>query len=90
MVPTEKGDKAMKYIYIASLYRFGYELTVAEKSEGAARAAIVEEYANTFRDINGIDPDAEESDRGHGTTWLDDAKEDIEIYRMTIGKVDWR
>jgi len=51
----------MKYIYIASLYRFGYELTVAETSEQKAKAAVI-----------------------------DDAKEDIEIYRMTIGKVDWR
>jgi len=80
----------MKYIYIASLYRFGYELTVAETSEQKAKAAVIEEYIKAFQDINGFHPDDEESDRGHGTTWLDEAKEDIEIYRMAVGKVDWR
>ena len=89
---VQEGDIAMKYIYIASLYRFGYELTVAETSEQKAKAAVIEEYIKAFKDINGVDPDDEESGRGYadGTTWLDDAKEDIEIYRMTIGKVDWR
>lgn len=79
----------MKYIYIASLYRFGYELTVAETSEQKAKAAVIEEYIKAFKDINEADPD-DEIRYADGTTWLDDAKESIEIYRMTIGKVDWR
>lgn len=92
MIPTEKGDKAMKYIYIASLYRFGYELTVAETSEQKAKAAVMAKYAEVFENINGFRPDEEESDRGYadGSTWLEDAESDVCISKMAIGEVWYR
>lgn len=81
----------MKNIYIAELDRFGYTLTVAETTEKKARDAIISAYIKAFEDINGFHPADEESDRSYdGNTWLEDAEEDIVIFKMGIGEVWYR
>lgn len=82
-----------KYMYMATLDRFGYDLTVIETTKEKARAALIEEYIRAFKQRNGIHPAEEESDRW-GTedhmTWLEVAEEDIITERFTIGEVEWR
>lgn len=70
----------MKKIYIGTLYRFGYDLTVAAETEKAARSALVKEYNKTYRRINGHDPSKEE---------IRNRNEDIEIQEFIIGQVEW-
>lgn len=81
-----------KYMYIGTLYRFGYDLTVVETTEEKAINAIKESYIKAFINQNGVHPDDEESERyfADGRTWLEDAVADIEITKMTIGEVEWR
>lgn len=80
-----------KYMYIGTLYRFGYDLTVVETTEEKAINAIKESYIKAFINQNGVHPDDEESGRyfADGRTWLEDAIADIEITKMTIGEVEW-
>lgn len=78
-------------LYTATLYRFGYDLTVIEKTEEKAKRAIIEAYIKAFIKMNGVHPNDEESGRyfADGRTWLEDAIADIEITKMTIGEVEW-
>lgn len=82
---------ARKYVYMGTLYRFGYDLTVVETTEEKAINAIKESYIKAFIDINGFHPDDEESDRwcADGKTWLEEAVSDIEITKMALGEVEW-
>ena len=88
---TKKLNKE-SVVYIATLYRFGYDLTVAETTEEKAIAALREEYIRAYKDINGVHPQDEESDRAYscGRSALEVAMDDVEIREMTIGKVEWR
>lgn len=84
---------ASQKIYVASLYRFGYELTVAAKKKKDAVDALMMEYEKTFAAMNpGTDCRTEESDRPYddGKTFYDSAMESIEISTMTLGVVEWR
>lgn len=79
----------MKYIYIGTLERFGYELTVASKSYKAAEEALIEKYIEAYMNTNnGEHPD--DDTNGWGQTYLESAKEDIVVIRYEIGKVEWR
>lgn len=78
-------------LYTATLYRFGYDLTVIEKTEEKAKRAIIEAYIKAFIKMNGVHPNDEESERSwDGKTWLEDAIEDIEVTTLELGKVEWR
>lgn len=81
---------ARKYVYMATLDRFGYDLIVIDTTEEKAIEAIKAEYIRAFMDMNGIHPDDEECDWGSdGRTWLEMAMEDISVEKMTLGKVEW-
>ena len=79
-----------KCIYIASLYRFGYDLTVAAESERDAVNALMSDYDEAFERYNGCEPSEIAYDRGETEkTYHDLAKEEIEIRSYEIGKVEW-
>ena len=70
-------------VVLASLYRFGYELTVAARSQKQAHDALMEEYDRAYVDINGED-DEEFADLRA------EAERCIEYSTLQIGKVEWR
>lgn len=74
--------------YVASLYRFGYDLTVIETTEAKAIAAIMKEYKRAYKDINGTDPTKDRYDEFY--TYYGYAKECIEVEDLELGKVEWR
>lgn len=78
----------MKKIYIANLYRFGYDLEVAAETEDEARENLLAEYIRAYKDINGSDPS--EDITIYGNSYLENAGEDIEIREHELGKVEWR
>ena len=80
---------ATKKVYLASLYRFGYNLEVVEETEAKAQNAMIAEYVKAYKARNnGADPSDDE--RYDGETYLSLAIEDIAIYEMEFGKVEWR
>lgn len=79
----------MKKIYIGSLYRFGYDIQVAAKTEKEVKELLMAEYLKTYLEWNdGEDPREEESEWGN--TYYENAEECIEIVEMELGKVEWR
>lgn len=85
----EKNDT----IYIGILYRFGYELTAAGRSEGDVKKTIMREYVRAYENYNGDDPRKELYDEfgyDEKTTMYDMALEEIEITELEVGKVEWR
>ena len=82
----------MKKAYIGSLYRFGYELTTIGTTKKAVVDAIMAEYEEAFRNMNGTDSKEEIYDGAFSdgeTSFYDEAKGDLEIRDMTVGKVEW-
>lgn len=81
----------MKKVYLASLYRFGYDLTTVETSEEKAVNAIMTEYVRAYKDINGTDPTEDISNDyyDNSETYYEVAKQEIDITEMVIGKVEW-
>ena len=70
-----------KTVVIATLYRFGYDLTVAEETKEKAEKAMMKEYRETFIKWNdGLKPTKEEKDN---------AREDIRFDELTYGEVEW-
>lgn len=66
-------------IYLAQLYRFGYELTAIGKSKASASSAVMKAYRKAYREIN-------------GSLCMDDARrasEEIEITELQFGHVEW-
>lgn len=77
-------------IYIATLYRFGYDLTVAAHSEADAINALMSDYDEAFERYNGCEPSEIAYDRGEEEkSYHDLAMEEIEIRSYEIGKVEW-
>lgn len=70
----------MKKVYVGTLYRFGYDLTVVADSEKAVRSALVKEYNRAFKLRNGCKPNSEE---------IRNRNEDIEIREFVFGQVEW-
>lgn len=86
---TKRIGDIMKKVYMATLYRFGYELTVAAETEEKARQSLIDEYIKTYKDWNdGEDPADDTTD--YGNTFLENAIEDIEVTEYAMGKVEWR
>ena len=77
-----------KYIYTATLYRFGYDLTVVGYSEEECTNALMTEYERVYRNRNG-GADPREDMRYSDASYYDNAKEDIIIHKMELGKVEW-
>ena len=77
-------------MYLATLERFGYELTVIESTEKKAVSAIMKAYTKAYKDEwGGCDPKEE-------YTWdsnISDyrlAESEISIEELQLGKVVWR
>ena len=67
-------------VIVATLYRFGYDLTVAETTIERAEKAMMKEYRETYIKWNdGLKPSKEEKDR---------AKEEIRYDELTYGVVE--
>jgi len=68
-------------VVLATLYRFGYDLTVVSATEAGAKKAMKAEYVKTYKSWNdGDDPTQEE---------LRSAMDDIGYTEMTLNKVEW-
>lgn len=67
-------------VYLCTLERFGYVLTLVEKSEQKARETMIRAYNTIYKQNNGCRPSAEE---------LEWAINDIGITAMECGKVEW-
>lgn len=88
---AEKPEE--KKLYIGSLYRFGYDMTViCEKKKDCIRL-LMDEYVREWKKWNpGTDCMTEESDKSWdaGKTFYQSAKEDIEIRELNLNKVTWQ
>jgi len=75
----------MGKVYIGTLYRLGYELTVCAKKKKDVVQFLMDEYEKLFVEKYGFDPRSQAYGRRFekkydiGTSWYDAAKEDIEI-----------
>lgn len=77
-------------MWFATLERFGYTLTVIEKTRQGAIDALMAEYEKAFIDINGFSPKDEINDRGFtDLSYYDEARSDVEITKLTSGHVEW-
>lgn len=77
-------------MWFAQLDRFGYTLTVIEKTRQKAIDALMTEYEKAFININGFNPKDETNDRGYTElSYYDEARSDIEIMKLISGKVEW-
>ena len=84
----------MVKIYLGELYRFGYTLTYVGESEEEVKKAIMKEYVKAYKDQNGGRHPSREVDYRYGdkSTYYANAKEDIEIRELEMGKgakVEW-
>jgi len=73
---------------LATLYRFGYELTTIAETEEEATKAIMKEYTRAYKQENGTTPGKDMYDEG--VSYYAQAKEDINYHDIEIGKVEWR
>lgn len=79
----------MKKFYIGTLYRFGYDIQVAGKTEAEVKSLLMAEYLKTYLEWNGGE-DPREEETAYGNTYYEEAEESIEIVEMELGKVEWR
>lgn len=73
---------------LATLYKFGYELTVIETTRAKAETALMAEYEKTYFDINGINP-KDDYIYFKECSYYDNAKADIEYRTLKKGVVEW-
>ena len=78
----------MKKVYMASFYKFGYDLEVIATTRQKAVESLVAEYIRAYVEINGIHPGDDMYDED--TSYLAYAEEDIEVREYELGKVEWR
>ena len=78
----------MKKVYIARVYKFGYDLVAVSTTEDGAKDAIMKEYVRAYKDINGVDP-REDIDEIFGGSLYDNTLMDIEVREYTPGVVEW-
>lgn len=76
---AKKQEK--KPVVVASLYRFGYELTCVMETKEEAEKLLLKEYRKTYKDWNGCYPDKEK---------IEEVKEFIEYWETEFGIVEWR
>lgn len=76
-------------IFVSTLYRFGYDLTVVTKSEQAGRDALSAEYKRAYMTLNKLDSvENMEADEEFQDLYAT-AMECIETREYEIGKVEW-
>ena len=74
-------------VYLATVDRFGYDLTVVGKTAWEAKSALLEEYRKQYIKINGTDPTEDEWD--DDKSYQDLFLEDMDITEMELLKVVW-
>ena len=85
----KKNMAEKKKIFVGFLDRFGYELTAAGFTESEVRKTLTKEYIETFKKYNnGLHPKNETLPWGGSS--LDSALEEMNIWEMEEGKVEWR
>ena len=70
-----------KEIVVASLYWFGYELTVTTETESEAETILLNEFCRAYKKTYGYPPNKEE---------VDERATCIEYHHAEFGKVEWR
>lgn len=77
-------------MYLATLDRFGYELTVLESTEKKAISAIMKAYTKAYKDEwDGLDPKEEYTHFSNISDYRL-AESEINIEELQPGKVIWR
>lgn len=77
-------------VWIATLYRFGYDLEVVAKTEAEAVSAIMANYEEAYEEINGVSPKEDFRDDEETITYYDNAREDVETRFCEFCVVEWR
>ena len=73
--------KENRSVVIASLWKFGYELTCVTDTKEEAEALLLKEYRKTYKKWNGEYP---------GKETIEEVKEYIEYWETEFGVVEWR
>ena len=81
---TKKENK----VYLGTLDRFGYELTVIGFSEQECIDELMKVYEKQYRNEHNSDPRKDER-YSDGSSYYDNAVEDILIREMVSGQVEW-
>ena len=78
-------DKA----YLATLDRFGYDITAVGRTEKEARDAVMDSYKDAYVHENGTDP-AKDRYPGSKESYLHLAETELCIEELPYGKAIWR
>lgn len=85
--------RAVKHVYIGTLYRFGYDLRVVTTAKAEAFYLLMDAYDKAYYQRNGFNSlEALKADPQMGAYFRKDranAQEDIDINKVDIGKVEW-
>ena len=73
--------KEKRSVIVASLYKFGYELTCVTETREEAEALLLKEYKKTYKQWNGTGPDK---------ATIEEVKDYIEYWETEFGVVEWR
>lgn len=80
--------KTKNSVWYGELDRFGYVLKVVGKTEEEVRDALSKEYIKSYKQINGSDP-RKDPTYFNESTYYDSAMEDMNVWEMTFGEVEW-
>ena len=73
---------------LATLERFGYELTVVAETREEAIKTMMKEYTRAYKARNGTTP-GKDIDYYNGKSFYANAKEDVCCIEIEKGKVEW-
>ena len=76
-------------VWYGELERFGYTLSVVSKTEKGVRKALMQAYEKTYRNINDDADPRKDIDR-YGETYYKSAADDVVVWEMPFGRVEWR
>lgn len=77
-------------VWVGELDRFGYTLTVVGRTEEETRESLMNAYEKTYRDLNDDADPREDIDERYDRTYYEGASEDINVWEMAFGRVEWR
>lgn len=83
--------KTSERLFLGTLDRFGYELTVIAHTEEECKKALMKEYLRVFkRDNPNLNPKKDLWDERYSDmTFYEAAMNDIGFVEMEVGKVEW-
>ena len=77
-------------VWYGELDRFGYVLKTVGATEKEVRDALSKEYIRAYKDINGTDPRKDLTYYYNDeSTYYDSAMEEMSVWEMTFGEVEW-